>query len=143
MQSSTFSYGRRGVAGLAVAAMLILAGAGDAAAQAERRWTGTITGPNGESTFERTVRGGDGSRSGETTVIGPEGRERSRSFERRWDREAGSGFSSWSRTGPGGRTASGERRIERIGDGEFAVEGIRTGRGGRTRGWEGTIRRVD
>lgn len=146
MTSASQFAGRRrlaGFSGLAVAALLVLGSAGVAAAQTERRWTGTITGPHGDSTIDRTVRRGDGVRSGETSVIGPEGRERSRSFERSWDRETGTGSASWSRTGPDDRTASGDRRVERVGDGDFAVEGSRTGRGGGTRSWEGTIRRVD
>ena len=144
--TSSQNAGRRrlaGFSGLAVAALLVLVSTADAAAQTERRWTGTITGPHGERTIDRTVRRSDGVRSGETSVIGPGGRERSRSFERHWDRETGTGSASRSRTGPDGRTARGERRVERVGDGEFAVEGTRTGRGGGTRSWEGTIRLVD
>jgi len=133
---------RRGLAtALAVGLLVGWAGggAGEALAQHDRTWSGTVTGPRGTSTFERRVIREPGSVSGEGSWTGPQGRSGSRTFERTWDRDEGTGSASWSRTGPGGRTATGERSVTRTGDGVFEVEGSRTGRNGVSRTWQGTI----
>jgi hypothetical protein len=135
--------GRRSGLLAALAAGLLLAwagaGAGEARAQHDRTWSGSVTGPRGTSTFERRVIREPGSVSGEGSWTGPQGRTGSRTFERTWDRDEGTGSASWSRTGPGGRTATGERDVIRSGDGTFEVEATRTGRNGVTRTREGTI----
>lgn len=133
---------RRGLLLALTAGMLVAwagAGAGEALAQRERTWSGTVTGPRGTSTFDRTVVRERGSVSRETNWTGPEGGTGSRTYERNWDPETGTGNATWTRTGPDGRTATGERSVTRTGDGIYEVEGSRTGRGGRTTTWQGTI----
>jgi hypothetical protein len=108
-----------------------------------RERSGSFQGARGNSgTWNSTAERGQGFRIMERSATGANGRSWGHQRESLWDRETGSGSRSWSRTGPGGQTASGQSNVERTETGA-TYDRSRTNRDGSTASSTGTMTKND
>jgi len=123
-----------------LATVLVVAGAATAAEARDRSYSGTVTGPRGNTATVQGSRSCSGSTcTGSQTWTGPGGRTASRTREVTGV-GTGSGTSTTTWTGPGGRTATREGTRSCSG-GTCTVNGTITGPAGNQTTYSGTVTR--